>query len=57
MKQLTAQGRDVVTMCPICLLNLEKAARGNGTTVRDISEHLLEAYGVDADSARESRAG
>lgn len=56
MKQLTAQGRDVVTMCPICLLNLEKAARDNGTIVRDISEHLLEAYGVGADSARETGA-
>jgi hypothetical protein len=54
MKQLTAEGHDVVTMCPICLLNLEKAARGSGTTVRDISEHLLEAYGVGADSPSET---
>ena len=51
MEQLTSAGHDVVTMCPICLLNLENAAEGNGTTVRDISELLLEAYGVDKEKA------
>ncbi|MBN2243300.1 MAG: (Fe-S)-binding protein [Acidobacteria bacterium] len=45
IKQLAEAGNDVVTMCPICLHNLEKAASGNGVSVRDISELLLQAYG------------
>ena len=45
LEQLVGTGHDVVTMCPICLHNLEKAAAGNGTAVKDISELLLEAYG------------
>jgi Fe-S oxidoreductase len=44
IEQLVAMGHDVVTMCPICLHNLEKAAEGNGAAVKDISELLLTAY-------------
>jgi len=43
--QLVGTGHDIVTMCPICLHNLEKAAAGNGAAVKDISELLLKAYG------------
>jgi Fe-S oxidoreductase len=43
--QLAEAGSDVVTMCPICLHNLEKAIHGNGISVKDISELLLQAYG------------
>lgn len=35
---------EIVAMCPICLQNLESAAKDNGVTVRDISECLAEAY-------------
>ncbi len=45
IEQLAAAGHDVVTMCPICLLNLKNAAKGNGTSVRDISVYLMKAYG------------
>jgi hypothetical protein len=45
IEQLAEAGNDVVTMCPICLHNLEKAAGGNGISVKDISELLLQAYG------------
>jgi Fe-S oxidoreductase len=52
--QLERSGcKTVAAMCPICLLNLRKAANGNGATVQDISEYLAQAYcgGEDA-SAR-----
>jgi Fe-S oxidoreductase len=45
IEQLAEAGNDVVTMCPICLHNLEKAARGKEVSVKDISELLLQAYG------------
>jgi hypothetical protein len=51
MEQLTANGNDVVTMCPICLFNLAGAANGQGTKVEDISEYLVRAYGVEKESA------
>ena len=42
--QLAAEGgKEVVTMCPLCLLNLQGAANGN-LSIRDISEHLVEAF-------------
>jgi Fe-S oxidoreductase len=44
IEQLAEAGNDIVTMCPICLHNLEKAAQGNGVSVKDISELLLQAY-------------
>jgi Fe-S oxidoreductase len=40
--QLRAAAPDCVTMCPICLVNLRKAA-GGAMRVRDISEYLAEA--------------
>ena len=46
MEQLVDMGHDVVTMCPICLFNLESAAEGKGAAVEDISEYLVKAYGV-----------
>lgn len=39
----SANGKNVVTMCPICLLNLRGAADG-GLSICDISEHLAEAF-------------
>lgn len=39
VEQLRAAGKDCVTMCPICLVNLRKAANGT-ISVRDISEYL-----------------
>jgi Fe-S oxidoreductase len=41
--QLSKCGNDIVTMCPICQVNLRKAA-GEGCQVRDISNTLAEAY-------------
>ncbi|KPK34022.1 MAG: hypothetical protein AMJ65_18960 [Phycisphaerae bacterium SG8_4] len=46
MGQLVDMGHDVVTMCPICLFNLESAAEGKGAAVEDISEYLVKAYGI-----------
>jgi len=40
--QLQAAGSDCVTMCPLCLVNLAKAADGQ-LALHDISEVLLEA--------------
>jgi Fe-S oxidoreductase len=45
MEQLVDAGHDIVTMCPICLFNLEKAAEDKGAAVKDISECLVQAYG------------
>lgn len=42
VEQLQATGGECVTMCPLCLVNLSKAADG-GVAFRDISELLLEA--------------
>ena len=39
--QLRAVAPDCATMCPICLVNLRKAANGT-LRVRDISEYLRE---------------
>lgn len=44
MEQLTAVGENIVTMCPICLVNLRNAATGNGARVADISEHLCRTF-------------
>lgn len=40
IEQLGAVGKECVTMCPICLVNLEKAA-GDSVSVRDISDYLI----------------
>jgi Fe-S oxidoreductase len=42
--QLKAVGEKIVTMCPICLVNLEAAARKQQAAVGDISSWLVEAY-------------
>jgi len=42
--QLREAGSRVATMCPICLVNLRKAAAGT-TEVADISDVLTKAYG------------
>lgn len=42
--QLTKVGRRITTMCPICLVNLRKAA-GDGAEVLDISQVLAAADG------------
>jgi Fe-S oxidoreductase len=45
VKQLEASGcNKVVSMCPICLVNLQHAVNGNGTQVNDISDYLYDAY-------------
>jgi len=41
--QLRKNGEEIVTMCPICLVNLRKAA-GESCRVRDISDPLAQAY-------------
>jgi Fe-S oxidoreductase len=43
VKQLMEKGEDIVTMCPICEVNLRKAANGR-CKVNDISETLSAAY-------------
>jgi len=43
VEQLRQAGDRVVTMCPICLVNLEKAA-GQGLDLQDISGYLARAY-------------
>jgi Fe-S oxidoreductase len=44
LEQLEAAGGHIVTMCPICLVNLREAASGNGVRMADISRHLFSAY-------------
>jgi Fe-S oxidoreductase len=41
--QLREAAPEAVTMCPLCLVNLQKAA-GDGLRLTDISEHLRRAY-------------
>lgn len=49
LNQLKSTGcKEIAAMCPICLQNLEHAAKDAGVTVRDISEYLNEAYCADA---------
>ncbi len=45
VEELSAASSACVTTCPLCLVNLRKAADGN-MRIRDISEVLLEARGV-----------
>jgi Fe-S oxidoreductase len=44
-EQLKEGGSNVVTMCPICLVSLRKAANG-AVKVNDLSDTLAKAYGV-----------
>ncbi len=44
VEQLTAVGDRIVTMCPICLVNLRQAASGSSANVSDISQFLCETY-------------
>lgn len=44
--QLAGAGRRVAAMCPICLVNLRKAA-GGAIEVADISEPLARAFGAE----------
>lgn len=41
--QLKQASRNVVTMCPICVVNLQKAAK-NELNIEDISNYLVQAY-------------
>jgi Fe-S oxidoreductase len=44
LAQLAPSGKRIVTMCPICLVNLSKAAGDNNVSIKDISEYLALAY-------------
>jgi len=44
VSQLEAVGKQIVTMCPICLVNLGAAARERPVAVEDISGWLAEAH-------------
>jgi Fe-S oxidoreductase len=44
LEQLRAMSNNIVTMCPICLINLRHAAEGYDVSVKDISQYLMEAY-------------
>jgi Fe-S oxidoreductase len=43
--QLAECGNSIVTMCPICMANLKRAANGS-IEIKDISEHLVNGYCV-----------
>ncbi len=49
--QLKDRSRNIVTMCPICLINLRHAALGTDVSVEDISQYLVEAYCDDVQPA------
>ncbi|MCF7811085.1 (Fe-S)-binding protein [bacterium] len=44
IEQLASVGKNSVTMCPICFINLKTAAEKNDFSVKDISDYLVEAY-------------
>ncbi len=44
VEQLAQCGTNVVTMCPICMVNLSNAAEGS-IDIKDISDYLTVAYG------------
>jgi Fe-S oxidoreductase len=43
--QLAECGNSIVTMCPICMANLRRAANG-AIEIKDISEYLVNSYCV-----------
>lgn len=45
IEQLKATGDPILTMCPICLVGLRKAAQGT-VQINDLSDTLAKAYGV-----------
>ncbi len=45
--QLAGCGSDIVTMCPICLINLRDVARERNVSVKDISQYLMEASSIE----------
>jgi len=51
VKQLQAVAGQAVTMCPICLVNLRRAAPV-GVRINDISDYLAEAHGLQPLGAR-----
>ena len=55
VKQLAAAADKVVAMCPICLVNLKHAAKGQDVDIMDISEFLVEAYRGEYQSAAGAR--
>ena len=44
VRQLAAKGSHVVTMCPICFINLRAAAKVDRISIEDISFSLAESY-------------
>jgi Fe-S oxidoreductase len=50
VSQLKKNGENIITMCPICQVNLRKAA-GEGCHIGDISHTLADAYLSQASSA------
>jgi hypothetical protein len=54
IEQLSDCANQVVTLCPICLANLKRAAPPE-LEVRDISDYLIKAY--PADTGKDSRYG
>jgi len=44
IEQLAATGDNIVTMCPICLVNLKHAAGEDNIKIKDISEYFAEAF-------------
>ena len=54
VEQLREVAPDCVTMCPICLVNLRKAANGT-VRFRDISEYLVEAVSSSVAGSEDTR--
>jgi len=53
VQQLAAASGPVVTMCPICLVNLKSASGQDGPEIRDISEYLTPLYCSSKISSKE----
>jgi Fe-S oxidoreductase len=57
VQQLAASGCPVVTMCPICLVNLKSASAKNGPEIEDISAYLAPFYCAVESAATGARLG
>jgi Fe-S oxidoreductase len=44
INQLIDKSKNIITMCPICLINLQNAAIGKEVSLHDISHYLFDAY-------------
>jgi Fe-S oxidoreductase len=44
IEQLAAEGTEIATMCPICLVNFKGNVNHEDVIIKDISEYLVEAY-------------